>query len=278
MKPDQGGLGFSVVGLKSENRGELGIFIQEIQPHGVEGRDGRLQKSDQILAMDGKQLDSGMSHQQAIGVLQQTNGEVELIVARGGIPRSRNLSRTTSGASSALSRTPSDVSTVSHTSVTVPAGDGENLRHIETVELHNDGSGLGFGIVGGRSTGVIVKTILLRGVADRDGRLRSGDHILQIGEVNVGGMGSEQVAQVLRKVGQHVKLVIARLVTDDFNIDASSTAEESKDVEAFDVELVKDSRGLGITIAGYVEQSSAELSGIFVKSIAEGSTAAVDGR
>lgn len=38
MKPDQGGLGFSVVGLKSENRGELGIFIQEIQPDGVAGR------------------------------------------------------------------------------------------------------------------------------------------------------------------------------------------------------------------------------------------------
>ena len=44
------------------------------------------------------------------------------------------------------------------------------MRHIETVELHNDGSGLGFGIVGGRSTGVIVKTILPRGVADKIGR------------------------------------------------------------------------------------------------------------
>lgn len=54
------------------------------------------------------------------------------------------------------------------------AGDGENLRHIETVELHNDGSGLGFGIVGGRSTGVIVKTILPGGVADRVGILISG--------------------------------------------------------------------------------------------------------
>lgn len=34
--------------------------------------------------------------------------------------------------------------------------------------------------------------------------------------------------------------------------------QEIKDVpvETFDVELVKDSRGLGITIAGYVEQSS----------------------
>ena len=37
-KPEEGGLGFSVVGLKSDNRGELGIFIQEIQPDGVSGR------------------------------------------------------------------------------------------------------------------------------------------------------------------------------------------------------------------------------------------------
>lgn len=35
QKPVSGGLGFSVVGLKSENRGELGIFIQEIQAGSV---------------------------------------------------------------------------------------------------------------------------------------------------------------------------------------------------------------------------------------------------
>lgn len=38
QKPELAGLGFSVVGLKSENRGELGIFIQDIQPDGVAGR------------------------------------------------------------------------------------------------------------------------------------------------------------------------------------------------------------------------------------------------
>lgn len=37
-KPESGGLGFSVVGLKSENHGELGIFIQEIQPGSVAHR------------------------------------------------------------------------------------------------------------------------------------------------------------------------------------------------------------------------------------------------
>ena len=34
------------------------------------------------------------------------------------------------------------------------------------IDLINDGTGLGFGIIGGRSTGVVVKTILPGGVAD----------------------------------------------------------------------------------------------------------------
>lgn len=38
---------------------------------------------------------------------------------------------------------------------------------MEVIDLVNDGSGLGFGIIGGRSTGVVVKTILPGGVADR---------------------------------------------------------------------------------------------------------------
>lgn len=35
------------------------------------------------------------------------------------------------------------------------------------MELVNDGTGLGFGIVGGKTTGVIVKTILPGGIADQ---------------------------------------------------------------------------------------------------------------
>ena len=38
---------------------------------------------------------------------------------------------------------------------------------VQVIQLTNDGSGLGFGIVGGRSTGVVVKTILPGSPADR---------------------------------------------------------------------------------------------------------------
>ena len=35
FKPEGSSLGFSVVGLRSEQRGELGIYVQGIQPTGI---------------------------------------------------------------------------------------------------------------------------------------------------------------------------------------------------------------------------------------------------
>ncbi|XP_072904520.1 multiple PDZ domain protein isoform X8 [Hemitrygon akajei] len=280
VKPPSGGLGFSVVGLKSENKGELGIFVQEIQDGSVSARDGKLKEADQILAINGQALDQSVTHQQAIGILQKATDQVQLVIARGAIS---HLS------SPVISRTPSDASTLSAHSSTV------YWQFVESVELVNDGSGLGFGIVGGRTTGVVVKTILPGGVADRDGRLQSGDHILKIGETDLFGMGSEQVAQVLRQCGNRVKLVIARGAVEDplaaapHGLPALPTvppvAEEpepafSQNVEGevFDVELTKDVHGLGITIAGYVGDKNQEPSGIFVKSITQGSAVEQDGR
>lgn len=81
---------------------------------------------------------------------------------------------------------------------------------VEVVELTNDGNGLGFNLVGGRSTGVVIKYVLPGGVADKDGRLQSGDHVLQVGSVNLRGFTSEQVAAVLRQAGPAVRLLVAR--------------------------------------------------------------------
>ncbi|XP_017588359.1 PREDICTED: multiple PDZ domain protein isoform X7 [Corvus brachyrhynchos] len=278
-KPLSGGLGFSVVGLKSENRGELGIFVQEIQEGSVAHRDGKLKEADQILAINGQALDQTITHQQAISILQKAKDNVQLVVARGTFPQL---------ISPVVSRSPSAASTVSAHSNPV------HWQHVETIELVNDGSGLGFGIVGGKSTGVIVKTILPGGVADQHGRLCSGDHILKIGDTDLAGMSSEQVAQVLRQCGNRVKLLIARGPVEEPPLPAvppgtpvpTSTAEKQDDAsvdsfedgEKFNVELTKNNQGLGITIAGYIGDKTSEASGIFVKSITKGSAVEHDGR
>nr|XP_054764114.1 multiple PDZ domain protein-like [Lytechinus pictus] len=82
--------------------------------------------------------------------------------------------------------------------------------NIEVIDLYNKGSGLGFGIVGVRDIGIVVKTIVPGGAAEEDGRLQSGDIILRIGETDLEGMNSDQVASVLRQSGSHVQLVVAR--------------------------------------------------------------------
>ncbi|XP_036813909.1 multiple PDZ domain protein isoform X4 [Oncorhynchus mykiss] len=270
VKPLSGGLGFSVVGLRSENRGELGIFVQEIQPGSVAHCDGNLKETDQILAIDGQPLDQTVTHQQAIGILQRASECVQLTVARGPIPQL---------ASPVVSRTPSAASTLSaHSSAA-------HWNHVETIELVNDGTGLGFGIVGGKNTGVIVKTILPGGIADQDGRLHSGDHILTIGDTDLYGMGSEQVAQVLRQCGNRVKLVITRGPPEETSVVpmalptvTEQQGYEEEEAESFDVGLTKNAQGLGITIAGYVGDKNSEPSGIFVKSITKDSAVEQDGR
>ncbi|XP_012876207.1 PREDICTED: multiple PDZ domain protein-like, partial [Dipodomys ordii] len=279
LKPPCGGLGFSVVGLRSGNRGELGIFVQEIQEGSVAHRDGRLKENDQILAINGQVLDQTITHQQAISILQKAKETVQLVIARGSLPQV---------ISPRVSRSPSAASTISAHSNPV------HWQHVETIELVNDGSGLGFGIIGGKATGVIVKTILPGGVADQHGRLCSGDHILKIGDTDLAGMSSEQVAQVLRQCGNRVKLMIARGAMEetaapttvgissspssapDMRVDAST--QKSEESETFDVELTKNVQGLGITIAGYIGDKKLEPSGIFVKSITKSSAVEHDGR
>lgn len=83
---------------------------------------------------------------------------------------------------------------------------------VEVIDLINDGNGLGFMLVGGKSTGVVIKALIPGGLAERDGRLQGGDHVLQIGDVNLRGFSSEQVASVLRQCGAQVRLVVARPV------------------------------------------------------------------
>ncbi|XP_055766435.1 multiple PDZ domain protein-like [Salvelinus fontinalis] len=162
-------------------------------------------------------------------------------------------------------------------------------RHIELIELENDGKGLGFGIVGGRSSGVLVKTILPSGPAGLDKRLRSGDHILRIGDTDLAGMGNEEVAHVLRNAGSRVKLLIARDVsvstgTNDLSLSSpplpllaqqqqrvARMGNQLCDVEEdseYDVQFSKNNMGLGFTVTSSIGEQN---SGVQVKSIVKGS-------
>uniref|UniRef100_A0A667G690 InaD-like protein n=1 Tax=Lynx canadensis TaxID=61383 RepID=A0A667G690_LYNCA len=243
-RPSTGGLGFSVVALRSQNLGEVDIFVKEVQPGSVADRDQRLRENDQILAINHTPLDQNVSHQQAIALLQQTTGSLRLVVAR----EPGHMKSSTS---------------TSLTDTTVP--ETVHWGHIEDVELINDGSGLGFGIVGGKSSGVVVRTIVPGGLADRDsslfetydvelikkdgqslgirivgyigtphtgeasgiyvksiipgsaayhnGQIQVNDKIIAVDGVNIQGFANQDVVEVLRNAGQVVHLTLVRRKT-----------------------------------------------------------------
>ncbi|KAL7077057.1 hypothetical protein ACQ4LE_003953, partial [Meloidogyne hapla] len=84
---------------------------------------------------------------------------------------------------------------------------------VQILNLSNDPEGLGFGIVGGHSTGVVVKSIIAGSVADKDQRLRPGDRILQIGHISTQGLNSQQIAALLRQQdGPYVQMTVAHSI------------------------------------------------------------------
>ena len=81
---------------------------------------------------------------------------------------------------------------------------------VQVIQLRNDGAGFGFGISGSRNSGAVVRNIFPGGAADRvslpvhgvvltdlvplqEGHLKNGDHLLQVGDVRLWGMGAQQV-------------------------------------------------------------------------------------
>lgn len=79
VKGDRG-LGFSVARQRTHGK-EGKIIVHDIQPGGVAERDGRVQKGDQILNINGQNV-LNISHPTVVALLQQAHGKVELILFR----------------------------------------------------------------------------------------------------------------------------------------------------------------------------------------------------
>ncbi|XP_074523716.1 inaD-like protein isoform X2 [Halichoeres trimaculatus] len=272
-RPLSGGLGFSVVGLNPAGSSSQGVFVKQIQPGGIAHRDGRLQERDQILVINGSPLEAGISQQQALNLLQQPGETVDLVVAR--------------DRQHVASPPPAAIST-------------DQWGHVEEIELLNDGSGLGFGIVGGKTSGVVVRTLLPNSVADRDGRLRTGDHILRIGATPTSGLTSDQVVKVLQGCGSHVTMLIARdpkgqrsaapppppppdsapissLPPRVPELPPQRRPSKTPNLEGYEIHEVsltkKEGQSLGISIVGHNPLTSQDAVGVFVKHVVPGSAA-----
>ncbi|XP_053483215.1 partitioning defective 3 homolog B isoform X1 [Ictalurus furcatus] len=160
------------------------------------------------------------------------------------------------------------------------------------IDLKKGPEGLGFTVVTRDSSvhgpgPILVKNILPRGAAVKDGRLQSGDRILEVNGVDISGRTQEELVAMLRstKQGDSVSLVVARqeelFLPRELKEEPIRAVlpEEGKEQLMFEVPLNDSgSAGLGVSLKGNKSRETSEDLGIFIKSIIHGGAAYKDGR
>ncbi|XP_059409528.1 par-3 family cell polarity regulator beta a isoform X2 [Carassius carassius] len=159
------------------------------------------------------------------------------------------------------------------------------------IDLKKGTEGLGFTVVTRDSSlhgpgPIMVKSILPRGAAVKDGRLKSGDRILEVNGVDITGRTQEELVAMLRstKLGEIVSLVVGRqeeLLPRELKGEPSGLqlSEDGREQLMFEVPLSDSgSAGLGVSLKGNKSRETGEDLGIFIKSIIHGGAAHKDGR
>uniref|UniRef100_A0A8C6XAZ2 Partitioning defective 3 homolog B n=1 Tax=Naja naja TaxID=35670 RepID=A0A8C6XAZ2_NAJNA len=170
-------------------------------------------------------------------------------------------------------------------------GSKKNAKKIR-VDLKKGPEGLGFTVVTRDSSihgpgPIFVKNILPRGAAVKDGRLHSGDRILEVNGRDITGRTQEELVATLRstKQGEIVSLVIAR--QEETFLPRELKGEpccnifsfEATEQLTFEIPLNDSgSAGLGVSLKGNKSRETGADLGIFIKSIIHGGAAYKDGR
>ncbi|XP_059503033.1 partitioning defective 3 homolog B-like isoform X1 [Stegostoma tigrinum] len=160
------------------------------------------------------------------------------------------------------------------------------------IDLRKGPEGLGFTVVTRESSvhgpgPILVKNILQRGAAVKDGRLQSGDRILEVNGIDITGKTQEELVAMLRstKHGETVALVVAR--QDDVFMPRELKGEQNcnlpgddkKEYLTYEIPLNDSgSAGLGISLKGNKSKDTGADLGIFIKAILHGGAAFKDGR
>ncbi|XP_067154873.1 partitioning defective 3 homolog B isoform X4 [Apteryx mantelli] len=170
-------------------------------------------------------------------------------------------------------------------------GNKKNAKKIK-IDLKKGPEGLGFTVVTRDSSvhgpgPIFVKNILPKGAAVKDGRLQSGDRILEVNGRDIAGRTQEELVAMLRstKQGETVSLIVARQ-EDAFlprelkgEPNCSILSPETTEQLTFEIPLNDSgSAGLGVSLKGNKSRETGADLGIFIKSIIHGGAAFKDGR
>ncbi|KAM8827703.1 tyrosine-protein phosphatase non-receptor type 13 isoform 2-T2 [Spinachia spinachia] len=194
-----------------------GIYVKAIIPKGAAELDGRIQKGDRVVAVNGNSLD-GATHEQAVDALRETGQTVHLLLEKGHLSADSVHAPLTPQCTAASQQD--------------EANDGERRLQVKDepeysfatpdnvfdVCLLKNTSGLGFSFsreehIPGEPPGssmVRVKKLFPGQPAAESGLIQVGDVIMRVNQTSLKGLSQHEVISALRGTGQEVNLLLCR--------------------------------------------------------------------
>uniref|UniRef100_A0A8D3DA45 Protein tyrosine phosphatase non-receptor type 13 n=1 Tax=Scophthalmus maximus TaxID=52904 RepID=A0A8D3DA45_SCOMX len=197
-----------------------GIYVKAIIPKGAAELDGRIQKGDRVVAVNGRSLE-GATHQQAVEALRDTGQTVHLLLEKGHPPADRvhaPLTPQRTPPSAGRSRDQGKNRGQPKEVKEKPEYSFITRDNVFEVCLLKNTSGLGFSFsreenIPDESPGtsmVRVKKLFPGQPAAESGRINVGDVIMRVNQTALKGLSQHEVISALRGTGQEVTLLLCR--------------------------------------------------------------------
>uniref|UniRef100_A0A8C4YZW0 Protein tyrosine phosphatase non-receptor type 13 n=1 Tax=Gadus morhua TaxID=8049 RepID=A0A8C4YZW0_GADMO len=216
LSKQDSGLGISVTGGVNTTVRHGGIYIKAIIPNGAAEMDGRIQKGDRVVAVNGRSLE-GATHAEAVEALRDTKKSVHLLLEKGQPPTDSVHAPLTPRCTPPKVRDRAPPKTAPPK--TPPPYGFVTDDNVFDVCLLKNTSGLGFsfsredrvpGETPGASSMVRVKKLFPGQPAAESGRVNVGDVILRVNKTSLKGLSQHEVISALRGAGQEVVLHLCR--------------------------------------------------------------------
>ncbi|KAM6986294.1 tyrosine-protein phosphatase non-receptor type 13 [Aplochiton taeniatus] len=212
-------LGISVTGGVNTTVRHGGVYVKAVIPKGAAELDGRIQKGDRVVAVNGKSLE-GATHKQAVETLRDTGQLVKLLLEKGHPPADSVHAPLTPKVTPPDQAAESQAKTQAEQqeSKAKPEYSFITDDNVFDVSLVKNTSGLGFSFSRedhipeepASSSMVRVKKLFPGQPAAESGRINVGDVILRVNQSPLKGLSQHEVISALRGTGQEVTLLLCR--------------------------------------------------------------------
>uniref|UniRef100_A0A8C5JG16 Tyrosine-protein phosphatase non-receptor type 13 n=1 Tax=Junco hyemalis TaxID=40217 RepID=A0A8C5JG16_JUNHY len=212
------GLGISVTGGVNTSIRHGGIYVKAIIPKGAAEADGRIEKGDRVLSVNGISLE-GATHKQAVEILRNTGQVVHLLLEKGQLAGAKAHAPVTPQCTLPCQMGQCEPQEK-------PATDSSNAKDYSFVTAENtfevkllkNSSGLGFSFCREDSltpeqlgsTIVRVKKLFPGQPAAESGQIEIGDVILKVNGASLKGLSQQEVISALRGTSPEVSLLLCR--------------------------------------------------------------------